>query len=105
MKILKTIIAATMICFFFATVSAQTKTALQKIEIKTSAVCEMCEGRIKKALKKTEGVQKINMDIDKNIVTVLYDSSVTNPDKIRKAITMAGYNAAICGITSTVAIS
>lgn len=76
-------------------VSAQNKNEkkTEKIEIKTSAVCGMCKSTIEKALSKEEGVNKSKLDVKTKTVEVSYDPAKTSPEKIKKAITMAGYDA------------
>ena len=82
--------------FFIAAVSlyafAQEKTEA-KVEIKTSSVCGMCKMTIEKGLKDEAGVNKAKLDLKTSVVTVFYDPSVTTPEKIRKAITLTGYDA------------
>ncbi len=65
----------------------------EKIDIKTSAVCNMCVNHIKKALKKTEGVTKASINLETGFTTVTYNPEKTNPEKIRTAISMSGYDA------------
>ncbi len=81
---------------FFAaiclTTFAQEKTE-EKIEIKTSSVCGMCKATIERGLKNEVGVNKAKHDPKTKVVTVLYDPSLTSPEKIRKAITITGYDA------------
>lgn len=77
----------------FTGIFAQSKGEDKKIEIKTSAVCGMCKSTIGKALSKETGVTTSKLDVKTKIVTVTYDPSKTSPEKIRKAITMAGYDA------------
>jgi copper chaperone CopZ len=70
-------------------VSAQTDT----VRIKTSSVCKTCKRTIEENLSFEKGVKKSNLDVKTKIVTVIYDSKKTNPDKIRLAITKSGYDA------------
>jgi mercuric ion binding protein len=89
----KTLIAA--LIMSITSVFAQTKNSKmeQKIEIKTSAVCGMCKATISKAMKKEAGVIASALDIKTSVLTVNYDPTKTTPEKIRKAVTMAGYDA------------
>lgn len=66
---------------------------VEKIEIKTSAVCGMCKTTIEKALSKEEGVSKSKLNVKTKTIEVTYDPAKTSPEKIKKAITMAGYDA------------
>jgi periplasmic mercuric ion binding protein len=58
-----------------------------------SAQCDICKGKISKALKKVNGVKTFEVDIDNKIVHVNFDNSLTDLSKIEKAITLAGYDA------------
>ncbi|MBM2813334.1 MAG: MerP protein [Ignavibacteria bacterium] len=62
-------------------------------QIKTSAVCDMCQSKIEKALKKVDGVQEANLNVDTKIATVKYESEKTDIDKLRATIAKVGYNA------------
>ena len=65
----------------------------QEVKIKTSAVCSMCKDRIEKAMAYEKGVKSAGLDIDTKILTVVYNSKKTNPDKLRDAVTRIGYDA------------
>ena len=95
---MKTFIQIIVICLFPGLTSglyAQEKIAAtkEKVEIKTSAVCNMCKATIEKALKKEEGVLKARLNVSTKMVAVTYDPAKTNPEKIKKAITLSGYDA------------
>lgn len=72
---------------------AQASSKVQKMEIKTSAVCGMCEGTLEKALYKVDGVRKISLDVGSKMLSVMYNDGKTNPEAIKKAITLTGYDA------------
>ena len=91
MKTIKAAALAVMMVLLTVTVNAQTKPA--EVKIKTSAICGMCKKTIEKALSKEAGVQKSSLNVDTKVVTVQYDPKVTGPDKIRTAISKAGYDA------------
>jgi len=81
---------------FSANVNAQTKNKtsnMQSIQIKTSAVCDMCKETIEKALSKEAGVKKSNLDVKTKICTVQFDNTKTTVEKIRLAISKSGYDA------------
>lgn len=73
--------------------SAATKDGTATIQIKTSAVCEMCKETIEKAMSYEKGVKQFNLDVDSKILTITYYTKRTSPDKIRAAVTKAGYDA------------
>jgi mercuric ion binding protein len=73
--------------------NAPKKEGIELLKIKTSAVCDMCKETIEKAMAYEKGVKESNLDVDSKVLTVRYDPRKTNPDKIRKAVTAAGYDA------------
>jgi periplasmic mercuric ion binding protein len=66
---------------------------LETIKIKTSSQCDMCKERIEEALAFEKGVKSSELDIGTKIVTVSYKAGKTSPEKIRQAISKAGYDA------------
>ena len=58
-----------------------------------SAQCDICKGKISKAIKKVNGVKSFEVDIDNHLVHVNFDNTLTDLGKIENAITMAGYDA------------
>ncbi len=64
-----------------------------KVEIKTSAICEMCKETIEQDLTFEKGVKSVVLDVDSKIATVIYNSKKTSAEMIRKRITRVGYNA------------
>ena len=65
----------------------------EEIKIKTSAVCGMCKTKIEHDLALEKGIKSVSLDLDTKVVTVGYDPKKTNPDQIRKEISMIGYDA------------
>jgi mercuric ion binding protein len=65
----------------------------EEIKIKTSSQCNDCKERIEEALAFVKGVKKSEVNVEKQIVTVYYKKGKITPDKIRKAISEAGYDA------------
>ena len=66
---------------------------LGEVKIKTSSQCEDCKERIEEALAFEKGVRKSELDLETQILTVSYKKGKTTPEKIRKAISKAGYDA------------
>jgi periplasmic mercuric ion binding protein len=64
-----------------------------KIEIKTTAECEMCKTRLEKALNLTKGVISSSLDLKTRIITVNYNPKKTTPEKLRDIISRTGYDA------------
>lgn len=71
----------------------QKKSKTDTITIKTSAQCDMCKDRIEKVLAYTKGVKNSNLEVESKIITVIYKPSKITPEKIREAISKAGYDA------------
>lgn len=71
------------------TVNAQVK----KVEIKTSAICEMCKNTIEKDMAFEKGVKSSSLDLETKILTIEFNAKKTNPEKIRTRITKIGYHA------------
>jgi copper chaperone CopZ len=69
--------------------SAQSDT----VRIRTSAQCGTCRQKLNRDLGYVKGVQSVQLDLETQLLTVAYDQSRTNPEKIRKAVTHAGYDA------------
>ena len=72
---------------------AQSKAKSETVTIKTSAICYTCKQRIENDLSFAKGVKKVTLDLKSQNATVLYDPAKTNPDAVRKAITLIGYDA------------
>ena len=65
----------------------------EEIKIKTSSQCNMCKETIEETLAFEKGVKSSNVEVKEQIVTVKYKKSKTSPEKIRAAISKAGYDA------------
>ena len=75
------------------TLKAQNAKEKKKIEIKTSAQCEMCKERLEKAFAYEKGVKSSNLDVETAVFTVEYLSNKTTPEKLQVAVTKIGYDA------------
>jgi periplasmic mercuric ion binding protein len=75
----------------FGNVMAQSGT--ETVKIKTSAVCDMCKDAIEKDLAFEKGVVSSSLDVESQVLTVVYKPTKTNPDKIKKAVAKVGYDA------------
>lgn len=70
-----------------------TKTGMAIAKIKTSAVCDMCQETLEKAMAYEKGVKESHLDVDSKVLTVTFDPNKTSLAAIRKAVNMAGYDA------------
>ncbi|GAA4381906.1 heavy metal-associated domain-containing protein [Hymenobacter koreensis] len=69
------------------------KTAAEQVQIKTSAVCDMCKTRLEKAMAYEKGVQSAVLDVPTQMLTVQYRAGKTTPDALRAAVAATGYDA------------
>ncbi|WP_424961356.1 heavy-metal-associated domain-containing protein [Ekhidna sp.] len=64
-----------------------------KVEIQTSAICEMCQYALEKDLAFEKGVKEASLSLDDKVMTVVYNPKKTDAQTIRKRITLVGYHA------------
>jgi periplasmic mercuric ion binding protein len=74
-------------------VSAAAQKNMDTLDVKSTAICDMCEKTIETELIYEKGVQKVAVDLDNATVQVVYDNKKTTPEKIRTAISQLGYMA------------
>src|SRR5690606_16058198 len=86
---MKKLILTLFIAIFAFAAQAQVKT----VGIKTSAICEMCKENLEKDLTFEKGVKSVHLDLDTKVLNIAYLDSKTDPDKLRKRVTMVGYHA------------
>ncbi|WP_339880942.1 MerP protein [uncultured Algoriphagus sp.] len=79
--------------FFIAAFAFAAQAQVKTIGIKTSAICEMCKETLEKDLTFEKAVKSVNLDLETKVLNIAYLDSKTDPDKLRKRITMVGYNA------------
>ncbi|MFY0652894.1 MAG: cation transporter [Cyclobacteriaceae bacterium] len=65
----------------------------ETVKVKTSAICEMCKEALEHDLAFEKGVKNSNLNLDDKVLTIVYNPKKTSAEKIRKRITMVGYNA------------
>ena len=67
----------------------------ETVNILTSASCVgiCCKDRIEQEMQFTRGVTAVDLDIDSKVLTVTFKTKKTDTDKLRKAISLIGYNA------------
>jgi cation transport ATPase len=64
-----------------------------KIEIKTSAVCEMCKETLESDLVFEKGVKSAQLNLENMMMEILYNPKRTDAEQLRKRISQLGYNA------------
>jgi copper chaperone CopZ len=82
----------------FVLTTAFAKPQLAEVVIKTTFYCDhyaQCESKpaLEKEIMLTSGVKSVNIDATAMTITVKYNAKRTNPEKIRKVISNAGYDA------------
>ncbi len=65
----------------------------EQVQLKTSAVCDMCKTRLEKALAYEKGVQAAILDVPTQVLTVTYRPDKTTPEALRTAVQKTGYDA------------
>ncbi|WP_436516886.1 heavy-metal-associated domain-containing protein [Ekhidna sp. To15] len=64
-----------------------------KVEIKTSAICEMCQYALEKDLAFEKGVKEATLNLDDKVMSITYNPKKTDAQTLRERITMVGYHA------------
>ncbi|WBA42241.1 heavy-metal-associated domain-containing protein [Hymenobacter canadensis] len=67
--------------------------ATEQVQLKTSAVCDMCKTRLEKAMAYEKGVQAAVLDVPSQVLTISYRPDKTTPDALRAAVQKTGYDA------------
>ena len=68
----------------------------ETVKILTSAPCVdmlCCKEKIEEEMQFTRGVTAVDLEIETGILTVTFKSKKTDADKLRKVISLLGYNA------------
>ncbi|TLM87336.1 heavy-metal-associated domain-containing protein [Hymenobacter jeollabukensis] len=73
--------------------AAKAKPGTEQVQIKTSAVCDMCKARLEKSLAYEKGVQSALLDVPSQVLTVTYRADKTTPEALRAAVSATGYDA------------
>lgn len=71
-------------------VSAATKKSTIRVD---GMKCAKCSGSVEKALKATEGVEKVEVSLDRKDVVVEYDDAKVTEAKLREVINATGFKA------------
>lgn len=90
----KMLLVSMLVALVSMSAGAQTQGKKQEtVQIKTSAVCDMCKKTLEKAMAYEKGVKSSSLDVDSKVLTVVFDSRKTSVDNVRKAVTETGYDA------------
>lgn len=80
----------------FAQTKAKVKTkgpATETVQLKTSAVCDMCKTRLEKAMAYEKGVQQATLDVPSQMLTVTFRPDKTSAAALTTAVQKTGYDA------------
>ena len=93
-RILSLVSAGLLMVFLSALNSCASKTEAKVAEIELPTIqCASCVNTISKALEKVEGLEEVNVDLEKKLARVAYLPDRTNLAKLEQALAKAGYNA------------
>lgn len=73
--------------------AAQKNNTHQMIDIRTNAVCDMCEKTIETEMLYEKGVKAVDVDLQTNIIHITADTKKTSVEKLRTAVAKLGYSA------------
>ena len=93
MKLSSIIQIITLTCFIVLANSKFGYSQTEEIIIQTTAQCGECKVNIEKALMAEKGVRYAELDVKSKQAKVVYNSKKITPDELRKAISLAGYDA------------
>jgi mercuric ion binding protein len=80
--------------FVFGNVGiAQNESKIEKVSIKTSAVCKQCKARLEENLPFEKGVTAVSLDLETKIVSIEFKKGKNSKEKLKKAISDLGYDA------------
>ncbi len=57
----------------------------------TGMMCSGCGAAVKAALESVSGVKMVDVNLEKNEAVVTYDPATATEEKMKKAVTKAGY--------------
>lgn len=78
------------ICLFFFQCNSRHRHT--KAQFGVAGNCEMCKESIEEALKESPGIQSADWNVNTKMLTITYDSTVTNLNKIYKVVSTTGYD-------------
>lgn len=100
MKSVKILLVALLPLLTVQVAQAQTAATLpvgapdtKQVQLKTSAVCDMCKTRLEKAMAYEKGVQAATLDVPTQMLTITYRPGKTSPEALRAAVQQTGYDA------------
>ncbi len=93
-RILSLVSAGLLMLSLSALNSCASKTEAKVAEIKLPTIqCASCVNTVSKTLEKVEGVEEVNVDLEKKLARVAYLPDRTDLAKLEQAVAKAGYDA------------
>jgi copper chaperone len=90
----KSLVFATAAFLILAFTSIGALAATKKSTIRVDGMkCDKCSGSVEKALKATEGVEKVEISADRKQVVVEFNDEQTSEAKLREVINSTGFKA------------
>src|SRR5215210_2252249 len=89
-QVISAVIVALVLAFGAISVSAATKTVTIKVE---GMHCGGCSSSVAKALKATQGVEDVQVSLEKGEAVVKYDDQQVTVAKLRQVINDTGFKA------------
>ncbi len=83
---------ATFLMIAFTSIGALAVTKKSTIRV-DGMKCAKCSGSVEKALKATEGVEKVEISLEQKQVVVEYDDAKVTEAKLREVINATGFKA------------
>ncbi len=65
----------------------------QTVEIKTSAVCEMCKETLEYEMALEKGVKSSSLDVESKMLSITFNPKKTSIDLLRSRVIKTGYDA------------
>lgn len=87
-KITALIVLTAVLAFGAVSASAATKTTTIHVE---GMKCNICSASVTKALKATEGVEKVEVSVEKGEAVIQYDDAKVTEEKLREVINGTGF--------------
>ncbi len=92
-NIIKSTAASLLVIFAMSLlVSAMAKPKSENVKFQSTPVCTMCKSRIETALQKVDGVLASLVNLNNGKISVKFDPSITDTDKLKTSILNMGYS-------------
>ena len=95
MKKMKLLTVTLLLFIGMASVFAKNDPKVKKVTYTCTVDCHSCEEKIMKNIPYEKGVKKVEVDIEKQLVTVSFKEGKNSTEGIKKAIDKLGYKAEV----------